>query len=708
MKLKRAKWIVVTAIATTQLMTQTALAADAPAEKKDDPTRMPEVKVVAPKERGGSLPSVEGAKIYEGKKTTVAESGAVPTVVNNNLRQAFTQLPGLLVSESESPGHSNLNYRGIGDPHESEFVLTLKDGIPIGSDWFGYPTFYYTPAMESVARTELIRGGSALLYGPQPGPVVNFVTYRPPTDRKFSFQSENVAGSHGFFSTYNSIGGTVKQLGYHAWFQHRQSDGPRENSDYMVNNGSFKLLLAATPTSRWILAFDGYASENGEAGRLTTAQYAADRNTVTKPFDRLWVDRFVPSLTYENELSEQSFVTVKTWGGYQDRFSRRQSGAFANIDRQEFYFFGADARVRHFWETGKNEHAFTGGAVFYKSDSPRTRHRGATPLDTTGALRFEMERSTLYGAVFAENKFQFGRLAVVPAARLELLEISAKEIVNVERVRPLIDDTFSAVVPLFGIGFTYDLCGKSNSPQFYANVSQGYRPPKYDDIVNPTAEQFASSLDEGRTWNVEAGVRGAPTAWFRYDAGVFYTDFDNFIENLDLGGGDTTRVNSGRAEFFGYEISAETDLIGLYDALAKTEHGKKIGSLTLFANVQLLDADFVSGRNMGRTPAYAPDCVIKGGVVYRKGDRAKVAFTGVFVDEHFWQDSNGAGAVGTDRVAAYSVWDLTAEVKVIGDTFTIIGGINNVFDHDYYSRIRSDGIEPAARRNFYAGFKIRF
>jgi hypothetical protein len=31
-----------------------------------------------------------------------------------------------------------------------------------------------------------------------------------------------------------------------------------------------------------------------------------------------------------------------------------------------------------------------------------------------------------------------------------------------------------------------------------------------------------------------------------------------------------------------------------------------------------------------------------------------------------------------------------------------------VFDEDYYSRIRNDGIDPAPRRNYYVGCALAF
>lgn len=38
----------------------------------------------------------------------------------------------------------------------------------------------------------------------------------------------------------------------------------------------------------------------------------------------------------------------------------------------------------------------------------------------------------------------------------------------------------------------------------------------------------------------------------------------------------------------------------------------------------------------------------------------------------------------------------------------LIGGVNNVFDEDYYNRVRNDGIDPAPRRNYYLGAALEF
>ncbi|HAV65099.1 MAG TPA: TonB-dependent receptor, partial [Verrucomicrobiales bacterium] len=239
-------------------------------------TVLPDIRVTESQGATPFKPDVEGAVVYAGKKVSVGDLEIQPDNINNDYRRAFSQLPGLLVSEMSIPSHLNLGYRGIGDPHESEFLMTLKDGMPIGSDLFGYPTTYYTPPLQSIERVELIRGGSALLYGPQPGPKLNFVSAQPPADRRFTVTTENAVGSHGLFSTYNQISGTLDDFGYLAGFHHRQADGFRDNGDYSVFNGDLQLSLQNGERSRWSFGLYAYDSESGEAGRLSLAQVQAN------------------------------------------------------------------------------------------------------------------------------------------------------------------------------------------------------------------------------------------------------------------------------------------------------------------------------------------------------------------------------------------------------------------------------------------------
>jgi outer membrane receptor protein involved in Fe transport len=116
------------------------------------------------------MPEVSGTEITVTKKATVIKLDQQPPVENNDLQDLFLKAPGFQITDQHTPGQFNFNYRGLGNPQESEFTLVLRDGLPLMSDWIGFPTLYYLPLPQSISEIQFIRGGSSLLYGPEPAP----------------------------------------------------------------------------------------------------------------------------------------------------------------------------------------------------------------------------------------------------------------------------------------------------------------------------------------------------------------------------------------------------------------------------------------------------------------------------------------------------------------------------------------------------------
>ena len=110
---------------------------------------------------------------------------------------------------------------------------------------------------------------------------------------------------------------------------------------------------------------------------------------------------------------------------------------------------------------------------------------------------------------------------------------------------------------------------------------------------------------------------------------------------------------------------------------------------------------------IGRTPQYAPDSVLRAGLLWQVADGGKLAVTGTYVGEQFWQDSNLGTAAVPGRIAPNAVWDVSGEWP-LADRLTLLAGVNNVGDRIYSSRIRSDGIEVAPRRSSYFGLRYAF
>ena len=678
--------------------------------------------------QGPYLPPIQGTRIYSGKKTSIIDLDEFPRITNNNYRQALAKTPGLFVSEETSPLIS-IGYRGL-DPNRVQFTQVLKDAIPIHADQFGYPEAYYSPPLDTVDRLEFLRGGAALVYGPQPGGALNFITHRPRTDRPVSFGTTNTFGSDGYYSNFTYLDGTSERLGYYGYYNHRESDGFREaNSDFSLDAGQLKLVLDGNTNSRWILSLEGYAEEHGEPGGLSLARYNQNRNATSRFFDRFELERYFASLAWERDFSDATRLTLTGWGGYYSRFSMRQrtlpSGALLNsntIEHQEFYTVGLDARLRHDYVLWGGTHTLAGGLQLYHTDSPRQDRRGATATDRDGVIRNDNDREIFYLPVFVENRFNWGRFSIVPGVRFENAWQGVRENVNLDKLAagtPLGDEEEYEFVPLFGLGVNYEVARKID---LYANVSQSYRPKIFTQAV-PTGGTtvIPEDLTESRAIQYEIGFRGTPSDWLTWDVSGFLLDFDDQIGTVALPGGRSTLANVGRAKHYGAEISGELDLLGLLapriappsaeapmskDAkdAARFTIGDRIGSLSIYAGITLLDAEFVSGPLDGRTPRFAPDHLIRAGLVYRLKDKWKLAFIGTFVDDSYADDANTAERF----VPAHSVWDLTAEARVYKDMVTLNAGINNVFDEDYYARITNTGIDPAPRRNYYAGFSLKF
>lgn len=685
--------------------------------------RPEEIRVVGfPNKVPRFLPAVEGAKIYAGKKTAVIDPDEAPQIVNDNYRQVLSRTPGLILSEEASPLVS-IGYRGL-DPQRTQFTMVLKDGIPIAADIFGYPENYYLPPIDSLEQIDFVHGGASLLYGPQPGGSLNFVTRKPPADEKFSLYSNQTFGSNSFYSTYNSLSGTVDRLGYDAYYYQKQGLGFREaNSDFALYTGSANVAYAIDDRSRVRIGFDGYSEGHGEPGglRLTEAPnavlYQVDRNASSRFFNRFQLERYVGSVRYEIDLTRDTYLRATAWGGSYRRYSRRQrgggfgtlpSGAAAStnaIQEQIFRTAGLDVRVRHDWSAWGETHTLATGAFYYFGDSPRVDQRGASPDARSGVIRNKSLRTTNYGAIFAENRFVFGDLSLIPAVRLENYAQSVDEQINVEKTAanvPLQDESRYDFVPLVGMGATYTL---DPTVEVYANASSGYRPALFTQAVptSPTT-MVPGNLDPATSWQYELGFRGDPAPFASWDTSFFLLDLDNQIGSVQRADGLTDLRNVGRSRHMGWDLAVEAGALGLWDWSQGTRLVERFGEVSLFGNIMVLDARFIAGPLNGNTPAYAPDYVVRAGAEYSLRDTFRAQLLSTVSAAYFANANNTQDFF----VPSYNVWDLTMEGRIYEDVVSLYFGVNNLFNENYWARVRSDGIEPAYERNFYGGVKIFF
>ncbi|HEY2782791.1 MAG TPA: TonB-dependent receptor [Steroidobacteraceae bacterium] len=655
-----------------------------------------------------SLPEVNGPAITVTKKTSVVQLNDVPTIIDNNQRELFDRLPGIVLAEQQNPTELNLSYRGLGNPQESEFVLLMQDGIPLEMDWIGYPTIYYIPVPQTIGSVQMIRAGSGLLYGPEPQPVINFIS-QPPSSRPLAGTTEQVGGSNSLFSSFNKISGSSGNWNYLADYSRRKSDGQRQNGGYTLNAGDAHVGYAFD-SQKLALDFHAYSLDSGLAGLMSGAQFLANRNQTTTPDDHLWADRYTAVLTYENKLSDADLFVQKLWSGYQNLWTRSDKyagaplvGTSATLSGQRFNYTGLDGRWLHRWGAGD---ALTLGYTAYTSRSPYNEWLTGNPVvdkdDQSGTPFYDDARKTTYAALFAENVFRFPWFHVVTSARLDHEELTSQE--SVAPHPSLVNATYTKNIPLFGIGIGNDF-GRGN--ETYLNVSQGFRPLRYLDIASPFSNfSTTNNPDPTKYLTYEAGVHGWPSVGLYYDVSVFQVNVKDRIESQHLTPTETIDVNTGNTRSRGVELEGHYDLFRLFSAFASNVH------LDAFANASLLDAHFTSSLVPGQTgkiPAYAPHGVFKAGLTAREDGLYKISLVVNTVGSQFFQDSNQALGSTPAHIPTYTVADLAADYTIAGH-FRLLSGVSNLANRHYYSRVFLVGgmLEPANDRSFYAGAAYDF
>jgi Fe(3+) dicitrate transport protein len=706
---------------------------------------------------------VDGTQITVTKKATVIPLDKQPPVENNNLQELFTKAPGLIVSEQQNPGQFNFTYRGLGNPQESEYTLFLQDGLPLMSDWIGFPTLYYLPVPQSVSEIQQIRGGSSLLYGPEPAPAINYVTKHPAPGTPWSGYFEQTGGADGTYSSYGSVQEANGPVEMRLDAYYGTSEGQRDSSQYSLwqANG----YLGYRPTSNQIIALDVHASrfDGEDPGRLSYAQFLANPNQAVTPYNHNWVDRYTVVLRYEAEFGGGWLLQAKGWFTHQDIDSRAAgninpvTGAFPTstvFGYEEFNNGGLDLRMRKKWGEGTmfKGSALTVGGLVYHGDAPFQRYTLNTgntgpgflfaPRGTTSTnVALDQSRTADYQAFFIEDLIRIGSFHIVPSFRLdhENVDVDATVAPYFTPGTPS-DRSADKLIPLWGIGLGNDF-GKGN--ETYFSASSGWRPVRFFDVAGTrTAITPGDTPDPFRSLDIELGVHGTPLKGFWYDVGLFWMQFDNRIETrADPSGGpfDTLAFNSGSSRHRGFEGEVSYDFLAPFqndlssvttDAKSDSKDSKSMQKevvaprrplqLIVFSNAQVLDAEFTDSTQIvpgtprtfvGNAPAYAPDVVFKGGITFKRDKCFNITFTAVYVSEQFWQDSNlGSATIPPPQIPAYEVYNLSGEVYLTRNV-RLFGGVSNLADKKYYSRVFPFGggsIDPAAGRRGYAGLSVEF
>ena len=702
------------------------------------------------------LKKVEGTAIYAGKKTEVVLlDGITGNLAANNPRQIYSQVVGLNIYDNGDAGlQLNIGGRGL-DPNRTANFNTRQNGYDISADVLGYPESYYTPPAEALEEIQVIRGAASLQYGTQFGGLVNFKFKKPATDKKVEWVSRQTLGSFNLRTSFNSLSGTVGKLSYYTYFNYKEGNGFRPNSNFNSRNYFAHVGYQVSDRTKLTLetTFLNYLAK--QPGGLTDAQFIEDPTFSNRERNWFDVDWKLYSLRLDHKFSNKTDFSLNVFGLDASRsavgFRTNRVSQPDDISEprellvDNFQNWGAEARVLTRYTLGDAESALLLGSKIYKTNNNQRQGPGSVSgnADFTFAdIEFpNYERQSQFDfpnfnlAFFGENIFNITpKLTITPGFRLEHIKTesigSYKNVVLDLAGNPLVNEdiadnrSFDRTFLLLGLGATYKA---APSIELYGNFSQNYRSVTFSDIrvVNPSFQVDENISDEDG-FTADIGARGRFKNMLSYDVSLFGLLYDNRLgevlksetrtnaagQLVETGRVVRFRGNIGTAFMYGLESFGNWSLKETF--FPSVEKLK----INYFMNLALTNSEYLSSEEVnveGNQVEFIPAVNLKTGMNFGYGNLlGSVQYT--YLSNQFTDATNALQDVNDNQrgiegeIPAYDILDFSLSYSF--KKWKLEAGINNLLDASYFTRRATGypgpGIIPSEPRTFYTTLQFKF
>jgi hemoglobin/transferrin/lactoferrin receptor protein len=504
----------------------------------------------------------------------IIDSDRLQRELARDIKDVIRFEPGVVVGGTGSRfGLDGFNIRGIGGNR----VLTMIDGIRV-PDEFSFGPFLSARRdfvdIDSINRVEIARGPVSSAWGSDAlGGVVAFTTVSPSAtlgDDRFKSKIK-VGYSSADDSTVTTLqtSGKIDELSALISYTRRESSETdnqgnvggtsqsRELPDpqsMTTENLSLKVAFEPTQDTRLLLSMEQFDNETdsillsdaGTISRGTLIESRAafdirDRTRVSFRLD-LNVDSAIAD-TVSAKIYSQSSETLQNM----DETRLPPPYMFPQFRTRDSIFEqtlkGASFEVTKAFTVGNWDHSLTYGVERFETESESTRDGGT--VDSSGAPLFEFSplptrdfptTNVETTAIFIQSEIALlsDRFLLMPGLRYDDVEATATPDMLYFAGNPGVGapTDFADSETSLKLGALYRL---DNNSAIFANYSQGFRAPPYDDVnlgfsnamggyKTVSAPNLTSETSEG----IEIGLRTRDEHW-NASIAIFQTDFDDFI-----------------------------------------------------------------------------------------------------------------------------------------------------------------------------------
>ena len=510
------------------------------------------------------------------------------------------QVPGVYIRGEDGVGlRPNIGIRGA-NPDRSKKLTLMEDGILFGPAPYSAPAAYYFPLMARMTQIRVIKGPSAIGYGPQSvGGAIDFLTRQTPT--KNTGSADLALGAYGYGKAHVYFGTGTEQWGFLVEGVRLQNTGftnlpngadtGSTRNDWMVK-ASYLLDPKASTKHRFQVKLS-YADEVSNETYLgqSDADFRTDayRRYAASSLDQMKNHRTGivlthtmegPETAYTLKTSAYRFDYARTWSklnrlgraspsdvlgspkdpanaGYfavlRGDIDSSGSGAdtlFVGPNQRSFTSQGVQSVLTSPAQTGPISHAIEAGARLHYDELHRDHSEQgylmqAGQLVPSGDAVVVTTRNfarTYALALHVSDALTWKRLTLTPGVRAELIASRAEDYLTNEMTNGFV----GAVMP--GLGAYFALTKELG---VLGGVYRGFSPPPPGSGREVRPEYSV---------NYEAGARYT-RGRARLETIGFFNDYSNLTDVCSLASGCVDarldrQFDAGKARVYGLEAFA--------------------------------------------------------------------------------------------------------------------------------------------------------
>lgn len=697
-----------------------------------------------------------------GYKTNLRSSVSSPYIITakeieekkfTTVSQILASIPKVNVSEGILP---KVDVRGQGFQKARATVQLLVDGIPsnmLDTSHMNVPVNMINP--KEIERIEVIPGGGAVLYGSgTAGGVINIITKK----NKGTYGSVGYqAGSYSNHKFDASIGTSIDKFDVGIDYSKNKKDGYRDREESDSDYFSGKVTYNMNETDNITLKYSGFRNEYLQANALTEEQLKENRKQsgvkgVVKEEHKIKKDEF--SLTYNNKIGEKNHLNLvafyqntelpsetisdgvemrmKMLGGQKRGIQEalmnpmvpppvknKLNKQIADINNEltslrmgnKVYFY--QKSLFKDTKTGikiKNKFNYAEGSNlilgFGYTDNDMERNSLMKIVNPDYSLRapiadIKISLSKKTYEVFGINTYRYGNFEFTQGLRYENSKYDGNRKSNdaVTKINKSVDN----VAGTLAVNYLYSPTGN-----IYAKYERAFTSPAPGQLVDkvrvaPGSQDFNYVLNNLKTEKTNLFEIG----WNDYllnslvSASVYLSETKDEIATVFDGNGMAhqtsgfANLNIGKTRRYGFDLKAE----------------QQIDKFRFLESYSFINTKILSNKENkkweGNKISGVPQHKLLLAVDYDVTDKFSVGASYEYRAASYLENTNKHGK--DDNV---SLFNLRANYK-FNESLDVFAGVKNVFDRKYNETVSIDtsntkSYEPAARRNYYAGFSYKF